>query len=263
MKLPVNSMKWVSAEMKIAVDLHIHTTLSPCADEHMTPNNVVNMAILKGLDVISITDHNACNNVIAVTRAASARLLVLPGMELQTREEVHLLCYFPSLEALLDFDMLVRKHMTNMRNVVKMPGSQHIMNEVDIIIGERTEPIIDSIDVTLERAIQEVRLRGGVPVPAHIDRTAYGIISQLGFIPIESNFTSFELSRKIWSDLNKAGRNISEYLGSYVQKHLSGIFLYSSDAHRLDEILEREMFVEVEELSISAIMRKLNNDRFF
>jgi len=251
-------MKWVSAAMKIAVDLHIHTTLSPCADEDMTPNNIVNMAVLKGLDVISITDHNACDNVEAVTRAASARLLVLPGMELQTREEVHLLCYFASLETLMDFDKLIRKHMIFLRNIVKGHCSQKVMNEYDIIVGERKEPLIASVDVSLERAIQEVRLRGGVPVPAHIDRTAYGIISQLGFIPKESNFTSFELSRHIWSDLNEAGRNMPDRFGAFPPKHSSGLFFYSSDAHRLDEILEREVFLEVDELSIIAILRKLN-----
>ena len=258
MKLPVNSMEWVSADMKIAVDLHIHTTLSPCADEDMTPNNIVNMAILKGLDVISITDHNACDNVEAVIRAASARLLVLPGMELQTREEVHLLCYFASLETLMDFDNLVRKHMIFLRNIAKMPGKQKIMNEYDVIVGERKEPLISSVDISLETAIQEVRLRGGVPVPAHIDRTAYGIISQLGFIPKGSNFTSFELSRHTLSDLNEVGKNATEYFGAFSPKHLSGLFFYSSDAHRLDEILEREVILEADELSIIAILRKLN-----
>ena len=258
MKLPVNSMKWVSGVMKIAVDLHIHTTLSPCADEDMTPNNIVNMAVLKGLDVISITDHNACDNVEAVTRAASSRLVVLPGMELQTQEEVHLLCYFPSLETLMDFDNLVRKNMIFARQFARMPGSQQILNEYDMIVGERTDQLIASVNLSLKRAIQEVRLRGGVPVPAHIDRTAYGIISQLGFIPKEYHFTSFELSSQMWRNLNEAQRNISEYFGSYFQKHLSGLFFYSSDAHRIDEILEREVFVEVNELSISELLLKLN-----
>lgn len=258
MKLLVNSMRWVSVGMKIAVDLHIHTTLSPCVYEDMTPNNIVNMAVLKGLDVISITDHNACDNVIAVTRAASARLLVLPGMELQTREEVHLLCYFPSLEALMDYDKLIRKHMIFVRNITKMHGNQQIMNEYDMIVGERKELLIASVDISLVKAVNEVRSRGGVPVPAHIDRTAYGIISQLGFIPKELNFTSFELSSRIWKNSNETERNTSGYFESKFQKHLSGLFYCSSDAHRLDEILEREMFLEVDELSIKAILFKLN-----
>jgi PHP family Zn ribbon phosphoesterase len=248
--------------MKIAVDLHIHTALSPCADDDMTPNNIVNMAVLKGLDAISITDHNACDNVEAVVRAASARLLVLPGMELQTREEVHLLCYFPTLETLIDFDKLVRNNMIFTRNFVKAPGSQQVMNEYDKKVGERTEPLIASVDLALEKAIQEVRLRGGVPVPAHIDRTAYGIVSQLGFIPKESNFTSFELSSRAWKNLNKSDENVSRFFGSYLQKYLSVLLFFSSDAHRLDQILEREMFLEVDELSAIGILRKLTTGCF-
>lgn len=245
--------------MKIAVDLHVHTTLSPCADEEMTPNNIVNMAVLKGLDAISITDHNACDNVEAVIRAASARLLVLPGMELQTREEVHLLCFFPTLEKLIDFDMLVRKHMISARNIAKTPSSQQIMNENDMIIGERIEALIVSVDLSLEKAAHEVRIRGGVPVPAHIDRAAFGIISQLGFMPKEPDFTSFELSRRVWKDLNENDKNISGLFGSFAQRHLSGLFFFSSDAHRLEQILEREMFLEVDELSTIAVLRRLNN----
>ena len=36
--------------MILRCDLHIHTALSPCGDMDMTPNNIVNMAQLKGLD---------------------------------------------------------------------------------------------------------------------------------------------------------------------------------------------------------------------
>ena len=96
--------------MMIAVDLHIHTALSPCADDDMTPNNIVNMALIKGLDAIAITDHNSCDNVEAVIKVAGDRLLVVPGMEVQTREEVHLLCYFDDLDKLIHFDGIIRRH---------------------------------------------------------------------------------------------------------------------------------------------------------
>ena len=49
--------------MNIAVDLHMHSCLSPCGDELMTPNNIVNMAKLKGLDAIAVCDHNTARHL--------------------------------------------------------------------------------------------------------------------------------------------------------------------------------------------------------
>ena len=84
--------------MKLYYDLHIHSALSPCGDMDMTPNNIVNMSIIKGLDMIAVTDHNSCGNVRAVMEVAGDRLLVIPGMEVETSEEVHVVCYFPDIE---------------------------------------------------------------------------------------------------------------------------------------------------------------------
>jgi len=125
--------------MKTAVDLHIHTALSPCADQDMTPNNIVNMALLKGLDVISITDHNSCDNVAAVMKAAEGKILVLPGIEVQTREDIHLLCYFESIETLKDFDCELRSHLYKLDNRPEIFGHQYIMDHRDRIIGERCD----------------------------------------------------------------------------------------------------------------------------
>ena len=169
--------------MKIAVDLHIHSALSPCADNDMTPNNIVNMAVLKGLDAIAVTDHNSCSNVEAVMKVAGDRILVLPGMEVQSREDVHLLCYFSSLEALFKFDSYIRKHMNGMQNISEIFGNQYIMDEFDRITGERKDMLLSSINLSVERIVQLTYDIGGVVVPAHVDRPSYSIISQLGFIP--------------------------------------------------------------------------------
>ena len=56
--------------MKVYYDLHIHSALSPCAEVEMTPNNIVNMSLLKGLDMIAVTDHNSCGNIRAVMEVA-------------------------------------------------------------------------------------------------------------------------------------------------------------------------------------------------
>ena len=86
-------------------DLHIHSCLSPCGSEDMTPYNIAAMAALKGLDVIAVTDHNSCKNCPAVLAAAKEYgVLALPGMELTTSEEVHAVCLFETLDAAMAFD---------------------------------------------------------------------------------------------------------------------------------------------------------------
>jgi len=93
--------------MKYAIDLHIHSCLSPCGDMDMTPNNIVNMAILKGLDIISVTDHNTTYNLPAINKVAlDSGIMLIPGIEVQTKEEVHMLCYFRSIDSALDFDKM-------------------------------------------------------------------------------------------------------------------------------------------------------------
>ncbi|MCM8899714.1 PHP domain-containing protein [Caldicoprobacter algeriensis] len=228
--------------MKIAVDLHIHSALSPCADDDMTPNNIVNMAILKGLDAIAITDHNSCDNVEAVMKIAGGRILVLPGMEVQTREDVHLLCYFEDIKCLLDFDAYIRNFMPQVPNVPHIFGNQYIMDENDQIIGKREDLLLSSLDLSVEEVVQLVLQRGGVVVPAHVNRPSYSIISQLGFIPKNLAFSVLEFS--------KIDTNYTIYSQGF--KHI-----YSSDAHQLGQILEREMLIDVYDVSLAAIIQWL------
>ena len=228
--------------MKIAVDLHIHSALSPCADDDMTPNNIVNMAVLKGLDAIAVTDHNSCDNVEAVVKAAGKRILVLPGMEVQSREDVHLLCYFASLDALYKFDGYIKEYMDGAGNVSEIFGNQYIMDEYDRITGEREDMLLSSIDLSVEQIVKLTVDNGGVVVPAHVDRPSYSIISQLGFVPSSLNIRVLEYSHK------------NEYIVSKMQDYQR---IISSDAHTLGEILEREMFLDIDDVSLTAIIQWL------
>jgi hypothetical protein len=228
--------------MKIAVDLHIHSALSPCADDDMTPNNIVNMAVLKGLDAIAITDHNGCDNVDAVMKVADGRILVLPGMEVQTKEDVHLLCYFEDMNWLLDFDAYIRNFMPEVPNVPHIFGNQYIMDENDRIIGQREHLLLSSLDLSVEQIVQLVLQRGGVVVPAHIERPSYSIISQLGFIPPNLGFSVLEFS--------KFDTNYTMYSQGFK-------YIYSSDAHQLGQILEREMLIDVYDVSLAAVIQWL------
>jgi PHP family Zn ribbon phosphoesterase len=128
--------------VKIAIDLHIHSALSPCSDDDMTPNNIVNMAVLNGLDAIAITDHNSCDNVESVMKAAEGRIIVIPGMELQTIEEVHLLSYFTDLYSLLAFSEDLEQYYDGSPNRPEFFGHQLIMDEKDEIIGEKKQALI-------------------------------------------------------------------------------------------------------------------------
>ncbi|NLI61630.1 MAG: PHP domain-containing protein [Clostridiales bacterium] len=228
--------------MNIAVDLHIHSALSPCADDDMTPNNIVNMAILKKLDAIAVTDHNSCDNAEAIVKLAGSQLIVVPGMEVETKEEVHVLCYFEDVDKLLDFGELIRTKLPSVANIPQIFGNQLIIDENDQIIGEREELLISSIDLSIDQTIDEVYSRGGVLVPAHIDRSSYSVISQLGFIPENLKNGMIEISRDC---------NILP-LGCTAQNTF-----YSSDAHHLWDILERETFFRIDKLSVLCILRGL------
>ena len=97
--------------MKCYYDFHIHTALSPCGDDDMTPNNIVNMAVLKGLDAIAITDHNTAKNVPACVECAKDKpLVVIPGMEIETAEEIHMLALFDNTDALMRLDKIVSEN---------------------------------------------------------------------------------------------------------------------------------------------------------
>ena len=123
--------------MKCFIDLHIHSCLSPCAEEDMTPNNIVNMSVLKGLDIIGVTDHNSAKNAAAVFEAGKrAGLVVVPGMELCTLEEVHLLCLFKNLEDVENFQDIVYGNLPPIKNREDIFGSQIIMNSRDEITGQ-------------------------------------------------------------------------------------------------------------------------------
>ena len=222
---------------RLAVDLHIHSALSPCADDEMTPCNIANMAFLKGLDAIAVTDHNACDNVAAVTEAAGDRLLVIPGMEIQTEEEVHILAYFRTLGDALSFSDEIRGHLPGIPNRPELFGHQWIMDAEDNMVGERADMLLTSTDLSLDETVALIREKGGIAVPAHVDRDSYSILSQLGFMPRHLPFTSIEVSHGGVNPLGDEWR-----------------ILTSSDAHRLGDILERESFIDVPEKDVDSIL---------
>lgn len=231
--------------MKIYYDFHIHSALSPCSDDDMTPNNIVNMSKIKELDVIAITDHNSCKNIEACMKVGNEiGLLVIPGMELQTKEEVHSVCLFKDLEKALDFQEIVYKKLPNLKNKPSLFGNQIIYNENDEEIGKEEIMLLSSCDITLDEAYKKVKELGGVVIPSHVDKDAYSIISNLGFIPDYLDIKAVE-----YINYDKINKYIK--LGM-IKPDLK--LIKSSDAHNLAAISERENYLEVDELNIEFIL---------
>jgi len=221
-------------------DLHIHTCLSPCGDDEMTPNNIVNMAFIKGLDVIAVTDHNSAGNVEVVDfLAKKLGILLIPGMEIQTKEEVHVLCYFPSIKNIKLFEAELARYKTNIKNNAKIFGNQWLMDAEDQVIEEVDIALMMSINISLEDLKKMVVQFGGVIVPAHVNKSSNSIIVNLGFIPSELNVHTVEIHEK--SPLNA---NL-----------LSGFkSIFNSDAHYLKDIHEPIHSFELETKSCEAVI---------
>ena len=196
----------------------------------MTPNNIINMALLKGLDIIGITDHNSAENLEAVIKCGKSGILVIPGMELETREEVHVVCFFPCLEKALKMQEVVYNALPDIKNRPDIFGNQLIFDDHDNIIGILDRMLITATNITIENVNEKAKELGGVMIPAHVDRESYSIISNLGMIPNEIKIKYLEISRYCNPEIL-----LSKYQG------LSGYGLIkSSDAHHLGDILSEK-----------------------
>lgn len=217
--------------MKLFYDLHIHSALSPCADEAMTPLNIVAMAKLKDLDVIAVTDHQSCGNCAAVM-AAAARMdgpVVLPGLEIESAEEIHLLCLLPDIAAARRMEKQVRDHMPERSNRPDIFGEQQLLDENDMIIGCESRLLLQPCTLDCGELAQVAAGLGGVLIPAHIDRDAYSMLQTLGAIPPDYPARWLE-----YADPDNA-RLLPERMPSLRLYRP----LFNSDAHRLESISEK------------------------
>ncbi len=217
--------------MKFYYDLHIHSALSPCGDNDMTPNNIVNMSIIKGLDIIAVTDHNSCKNVRAVMEVAGDKLLVVPGMEVETSEEIHIVCYFPTIDAAEAMGEYVRENMQGIKNKEEIFGEQLYMDAEDNVIGKEELLLVTATKLSIYDVVKKAKELGGVAVPAHIDRDSYSVLANLGFMPPDLEASAVEITPKNRNDMEKDYKNYK--------------ILSSSDAHYLENIAEPEFAIEL------------------
>lgn len=226
--------------MKLSYDFHIHSCLSPCGDNDMTPNNIVNMASLLGLDMIAVSDHNSCKNLPAVLKVAeSCGMLAVPAMEACTSEEVHMLCFFESLEAAMAFDEAVYPCLPAIPNRPDIFGDQLILNERDEIVGREPLLLINALTIGIAELCSLAASFGGIALPAHVNKPANSIIANLGSIPGEYRFSCIECnppddSIPFW------GRRITD-----------------SDAHYLEQIHEPVNCLELPERTARAVLAYL------
>ena len=235
----------------VSYDLHIHTCLSPCGDNDNTPANIVGMAALKGLDVIAITDHNAARNCApAMELGQEYGVLVIPGMELTTMEEIHVLCLFPELEGALDFDKLVYKRLQKVENKPAVFGHQYCVDKEEKLLYEEPYLLINATDIAFDEVDAPVRERGGVMIPAHLDKSSTSLLSSLGYVPQESTFTVFELKKM---EKLHALRREHPYLNNCR-------VITDSDAHYLENINEAVNYLDVKEKTLQGVIDALKNN---
>lgn len=224
--------------MKVKYDLHLHTALSPCADKNMTPSTVVGFAKLNGLDIIAISDHNSIFNVEAAMKAGEHfGIVVVPAIEAQSSEGIHLLCFFKNFLNLKNF--FEKLCFFRIKNRPEIFGEQLIIDEEDNIIGEVDDYLVTSAEQSASEILTLAKSFGGIAIPSHIEREGTGMLYVLGTIPEE--FIIVEVSKFA-----------SEELKMQYQKSHKVIF--NSDSHQLQSIIAKNE-LELKDKSIEALFQ--------
>lgn len=231
---------------KYYYDLHIHSCLSPCGDDDSTPNNIAGYATLCGLNIVALTDHNTCKNCPAFFEAAKRYgIIPVPGAEVTTAEDVHVVFLFETLESAMEFDAYLDTRRIRIKNKPNVFGHQYITDGDDNIVAEEEDLLINATDISLTETPQIAKRFSGICYPAHIDREANGVIAILGDFP-RDDFSCFELYNN---------DNAEEYIEKYNLKNKKMVI--SSDAHYLQNMRDKENWLELDdEPYSSALVRK-------
>ncbi|MFP4198051.1 MAG: PHP domain-containing protein [Halanaerobium sp.] len=232
--------------LKLKADLHLHSVLSPCGDLLMTPLEIVKKAKKEGIEVLALTDHNSAENVeVFKDHCENHNLNFIPAMEAETKEEIHILCYFPDLNSLFKWQKIVYRGLPEQENDEDFFGPQIKCDYNDQYQSKLKKMLAGAVNLSLEQCLDQVEKLGGVVVPSHLDRK-HSIISQLGFIPPELNLTTAEISKNTDPDslLEKF-----PYL-----KELQ--FMQNSDSHYLREIKAYQRLI-VEKFSFAEFKKAL------
>ena len=225
---------------KVRADLHLHTCLSPCADDLMQAAAIIEHAKQIGLDMIGICDHNSGENVRAMMKAGERQgLVVIPGVEVTSREEVHILGLFNTEDDLMCLQDIIYENLPG-QNDEEAFGPQLVIDEYDNVVSQNSRLLIGATTLTLEQIIDAIHQFAGLAVASHVDRQRFSLIGQLGFIPKGLKLDAVEVSNP-----SSAGQ---EYGYPVVT---------SSDAHFLEDIGKNSTCFMIEEASLQEISKAL------
>ena len=234
---------------KFYYDLHIHSALSPCADNESTPNSLAGMAAVLGLDILALTDHNSAKNCPAFFKAAKRYgIIPIAGMELTTSEEIHVICLFMTLDDALEFDEYVSSHLFAVKNKPEIFGEQLIVDDEDNIVSKVENLLSVATDISIEQLPDVVKSFRGICYPAHIDRDSNGIIAVLGTFPESPHFSTVEF---------RDPENLAKYKELY---NLCGkVAVFNSDSHLLGIMNDKVHFIELDadRSDYSAVLSEL------
>jgi hypothetical protein len=235
-------------------DLHVHTCLSPCAELDMHPTPLVKKALESELNMIAICDHNSSANVPYVIKAAFAsNLKILPGMEITTVEEVHLLAIFDSVSDLTLMQNIIDHHLKGENNEASF-GVQAIVNEKGEVEGINNQLLIGATDLSLDTLIGHIHKFEGLAIAAHIDRESFSVLSQLGFVDDDSGFDALEITPRMgFSGARSKYPELSKYS-----------FIISSDSHFIKDIGTTNTRIVLQEPSVAELKMafKKQNGRY-
>jgi len=229
----------------LKADLHIHTCLSPCGDLKMSPANIAEKANLHNIDILGICDHNSAENIPAVIKAAGQyQITVLPGIEVTSQEEIHILALFDDFSPALMLQDIIYKNLPG-ENDEEAFGIQVVVNESGEVLDFNQRLLIGASTLSINEVIDIIHSLNGLAIASHIDRESFSLISQLGFIPPDLDLDAVEISWRM---------NIEDAMEKFKP---DVAIIKSSDAHSPEEIGRTTTTFLIEQATAKEIKKAL------
>lgn len=236
---------------RFRADLHVHSVLSPCGDLEMSPINIIGEAKRQKIDILAMTDHNSTlHSRLMIELGNEAGILVIPGAEVNTREEFHCLTLFEKIDNAEEFQKFLDQNLPLTRNDPTLFGEQLVVDREERILREIEPLLISALKADIYLIKDEVQRLGGIIIPAHIDRPYSSILSQLGFIPDDLNPIAVEVSARFKvGEFRLRHPELSEFQ-----------MINNSDAHTLHSLGRATTEYEMQEASFSELVLALRNE---
>lgn len=226
------------------IDWHIHSVLSPCASLEMSPSNILACADAAGLDAIGICDHNSTRQVRQLlTERPAVRVQILGGVELCSKEEIHVLAFFDDIDALDEVQHLIDCSLPDVKNDPIRFGDQVVVDLHDQILFVEEKLLLMALSIPIEKLMDEILDRNGLAIPAHADRPSYSLLSQLGIVPEDLKADAYEV--------------ISSPNGQLSNRP----WVIGSDAHYLKDIGKSYTDCHLPDIGIDSMRQLFNNSK--